>query len=351
MVPLDIAIIIVNYRTAALAVESIRSTEMERGAPGLRLRVIVVDNASGELPILAAAVQTNAWSSWVSLVQAPKNGGFAYGNNLGIQHACLEAVPDYVYLLNPDAQVTPGAIGALVRFLEAHPEVGIAGSRIENLDGSDWPIAFRFPSLLSELDQGLAFGMVSRILRPWKVARLMGETAEAVGWVEGASMLIRPDVFAAIGGMDENYFLYFEETDFCYRAKLAGFATWYVPESRVRHLKGQSTGVTTAQSSPKRRPSYWFESRRRYFVRAFGVEYAMLIDLVALAAGSLGLAKRQLLRRTHTGIPCFVRDLFRNSVLRPRNRTIPPVRSPAFAHLKAAIRESPSKAMRHEMLD
>jgi N-acetylglucosaminyl-diphospho-decaprenol L-rhamnosyltransferase len=319
---LDIAVIIVNYRTAALTVESIRSLQAERSAPGLRIRVTVVDNASGDLPAIADAIAANGWSSWVTAVEAPKNGGFAYGNNLGIQHACLDGAPHYIYLLNPDAQIRPGAIGSLVDFLEAHPEVGIAGSQIENTDGSEWPIAFRFPSLLSELSQGLDLGVVIRLLRTWSVARKMGDVAESVDWVSGAAMFIRPAVLAAVGGMDENYFLYFEETDLCYRAKRAGFSTWYVPASRVVHLKGQSTGMS--RFHPKRLPTYWFESRRRYFATAYGIRRAVLIDIVALLAGSVGSLKRKLLRQTY-GVPHFTGDLLRNSLLRPRNvRFAPP---------------------------
>lgn len=321
---LDIAVIIVNYRTAALTVESIRSLQPERSSPGLRIGVTVVDNASGDLPALADAIAANGWSSWVTAVQAPKNGGFAYGNNLGIRHACLDSAPNYIYLLNPDAQIRPGAIKALVDFLEEQPEVGIAGSQIENTDGSEWPIAFRFPGLLSELSQGLNFGLVSRLLRPWWVARKMGAAAEPVDWVSGAAIIIRPAVLAAIGGMDENYFLYYEETDFCYRAKRAGFSTWYVPASRVVHLKGQSTGI--ARFHPKRLPTYWFESRRRYFARTHGIPHAMLIDIVALLACSVGYLKRKLLRQTH-GVPHFTRDLLRNSVLRPRNFKFAPLRA------------------------
>jgi GT2 family glycosyltransferase len=327
---LDIAVVIVTFKTAQLTIDGLRSVERERSTPGLSIRAVVVDNASGDLPAIARAVDLNGWASWVSLVAAPKNGGFAYGNNLGIQHAHLNAAPDYVYLLNPDAQVRPGAIGALVRFLEAHRDVGIAGSSFEDLDGTDWPIAFRFPGMLSELDDGLTFGPAARLLQRWAVAQRMSKTAQPVDWICGASMLIRPEVFIAIGGMDENYFLYFEETDFCFRAKQAGFATWYVPESRVMHIRGQSTTVTDLTKGPRRMPSYWWESRRRYYAVTVGIAHAILIDLVTAFARSVGLVKRKLLGRGHTAVPHFVRDLARQSVLWPRNRVFPPVSTPRW---------------------
>jgi hypothetical protein len=320
---LDVAVVIVTYRTGELTVRSIQSVQAERSTPGINIRVVVVDNASGDAAIVSRAIEDNDWSSWVTLITAPKNGGFAYGNNLGIERACADAVPSYVYLLNPDAQVRHGAIAALARFLEAHPDAGIAGSGIENADGTDWPIAFRFPGLLSELDSGLAFGPVSRLLRRWAVAQRMTQGAGRVDWICGASMMIRPDVLAAVGGFDENYFLYFEETDFCLRASRAGFATWYVPESRVMHIRGQSTSVTDLTIGPRRLPAYWFESRRRYFAMSFGVGRAMCIDVISLLANSLGVLKQLLLGRRGSLVPCFVRDLLRHSILWPQNRRLP----------------------------
>lgn len=319
----DIAVVIVTYRSAQLTIEALASVAAERAVPNLRVRAIVVDNDSGDLPAIAQAAKQNDWSSWVRLVHAPRNGGFAYGNNLGIACAYSDRTPDYVYLLNPDAQVRPGGIAALVRFLNDRPDVGIAGSSFENLDGSDWPIAFRFPSIFSELDSGLQWGAVSRLLQRWVVARVMTDTPEPVDWICGASMMIRPTVLASIGGMDENYFLYFEETDFCRRALLAGHPTWYVPQSRVMHIMGQSTSVTDTRRGPQRLPGYWFESRRRYYVLAFGLWRAALIDLVALIASCIGHLKRILQGRRRAGVPYFIRDLFRHSVLWPRNRPIP----------------------------
>jgi GT2 family glycosyltransferase len=228
--------------------------------------------------------------------------------------------------LNPDAQVRSGAIGSLVRFLDSHPDVGIAGSSFENLDGSDWPIAFRFPCLLSELESGLGIGLVTLLLHRWVVARPMTKTAQPVDWICGASMMIRPAVFAAIGGLDENYFLYFEETDFCRRAKLAGFSTWYVPESRVMHIAGQSTKVTERTDRAKRLPSYWFESRRRYFAVTFGIGHAIAIDIIALMAQALGWLKRTVLGQRHSIVPHFIRDLARHSVLWRMNRHLPPLK-------------------------
>lgn len=324
----NVAVLIVSYQSAPLTIECLRSVHAEAlsAAPDMGIRAIVVDNASGDYPILQRAIEENGWRSWVALILAPRNGGFAYGNNLALANAHAECAPDYLHLLNPDAQVRPGGITTLVRFLETHGTVGIAGSSFENLDGSDWPIAFRFPSLISELCAALHIGLVSRLLQRWQVPRHMSRTAQPVDWISGASMLIRSKVFETIGGLDENYFLYYEETDFCRRARDAGFPTWYVPESRIMHVAGHSTKAMERTGGPKRLPAYWFESRRRYFAVAFGVPYAILMDLIVLLAYPVGLLKRFVLGRGSTAVPHYLRDFLRYSVLRSRNRSVPAFR-------------------------
>jgi GT2 family glycosyltransferase len=321
----DVAVVIVTYRTAELTIACLRSVQEERQASKeITVRAVVVDNASGDAAVIRSALEAEGWQSWVTLIEAPVNGGFAYGNNLGAQHAYAEKSPDYVYVLNPDTEVRPGAIGSLVRFLEASPQVGIAGGSFEHVDGRLWPIAFRFPTIVSELSHGLQIGIVSRLLQRWTVARPMIQLTQPIDWICGAAMMIRPAVFDRIGGFDENYFLYFEETDFCNRARQAGYATWYVPESRVMHIMGQSTKVTDEKAVLQRFPAYWFQSRRRYFAVTFGVVHAMVIDLVAVLANCLGLMKRLALRRPR--VPYYIRDLIKHSVLWPRNRAFPTVR-------------------------
>jgi len=325
---LDIGIIIVSYRSADLTVDCLRSLELEQSTPGLNIRTVVVDNDSGDFAPIAEFVRRNRWTEWISVVAAPRNGGFAYGNNLGIQSLVSNRPPDYIYLLNPDTKIRRGAIRTLVSFLETHPDVGIAGSSFETADGVEWPIAFRFPSLVTEICEGISWGIITRALGNRPCARQMKmDRPEPVDWICGASMMIRPAVFDAIGGMDENYFLYYEETDFCHRARLAGYPTWYVPESRVMHIGGQSTKVTEQTPVPKPFPPYWFESRRRYFAVTYGIRHAAIIDVTAILSLCIGSMKRFVLGRRNESIPRFLRGLIRHSVLWPGNRDVAAVRS------------------------
>ena len=308
-------VVVVSYKSAALTVDCLRSIAVERLTSALDIRCVVIDNASGDEPVVAAAIADHGWGDWARVVVAPRNGGFAYGNNLGLKELERDGRVDFVHLLNPDTVLRPGAIDALVGFLQAHPRAGITGGVFENGDGSEWAIAFRFPSLLGEIEQGVRLGLVSRVLSGACVPMNMGASAAPADWVSGASMMIRREVFDRIGGLDETFFLYFEETEFCHRAKRAGFEVWYVPASRVVHIAGQSTKVTERNVGPKRLPSYWFDSRRLYFTLTHGRAYAAWADATAIAAGALGLLKSALLGRLRSHVPHFLRDLWRHSAL------------------------------------
>jgi N-acetylglucosaminyl-diphospho-decaprenol L-rhamnosyltransferase len=317
--------VIVNYRSAHLVRNLLASLALEREAArlgGAAVRAVVIDNASGEADALRSAVTELGAHDWVDVIDAPHNGGFSYGNNLGFRHGfSSEPRPDFFFLLNPDTEVRPGALGAVLDFFDQHPDAGIVGSSLEGRDGQSWPYAFRYPSLLSDLDGGLRFGPVSRLLRRHLVLRPMGNLPEQVDWFPGAAMTVRREVIERLGGMDESYFLYYEETDFCRKVKSGGFTIWYLPASRVMHIAGQSTGVTGEHEGTRRLPPYWFESRRRYFAKNHGLRYAMATDAVLLLASALGQTKDKLKRK---GIPRFTRDLLRHSVLRAGNRFVAP---------------------------
>jgi len=321
--------VIVSYRTAELVKNLLASLARERAAEaafGLELRVVVVDNASGDAEPIQQAITSAGYDGWAKVLRAPENGGFSYGNNLGFRHGFeLSHVPEFFFMLNPDTEVRPGSVRALVEFFDQHPDAGIAGSSLENEDGSPWPYAFRYPSLWSELDFGLRLGVVSKLLRKHIVARLMGSVAEQVDWLPGAAMMVRRQVIERLGGLDQTYFLYYEETDFCLKVKKAGYTVWYVPESRVMHIAGQSTGVTGFQRVAKPLPDYWFESRRRYFAKNHGLAYAVATDAVLLVSHALGQAKERFLKgRESPGIPRFARDIFRHSAVHKANRSVEP---------------------------
>lgn len=320
----SVLVVTVNYRSSRLAVDSLRSLESEVQAMP-NLRAAIVDNNSGDdsVEVLSQAIANNNWQDWATLMPSSHNGGYAYGNNYAIRPALAsEDPPDYFLLLNPDTRIYPGAVQTLVDFMDDHPHAGICGSSLEEADGSPFGIAFRFPSMLSELDGGLRLGFVSNLLARWKIPQQMGDELKEVDWLSGASLLIRREVFETIGLMDDEYFLYYEETDFCLQAKRAGWSCWYVPTSRVMHIAGQSTGVTVRTDKPKRMPDYWFESRRRYFIKNHGWLYTALTDWIWIHSFALWRMRRLIQRKPDPDPPNFLWDFIRNSVL--VGRSMPP---------------------------
>lgn len=322
-------VVVVSYKTAGLVTNLLTSLCNERTGEsdrGIAFRVFVVDNASGDADSLEKLVVDSGWQDWVTIFRAAKNGGFAFGNNLGFRHGFeSEPKPDYFFLLNPDTEVRPGAISALVQFLDQHADAGIAASSCEDKYGVLWPYAFRYPGVASEIDHGLRLSIVSKLLNDHAVLRPMGQVAEEVDWFPGAAMMVRRQVIEEVGGMDERYFLYYEETDFCRKVKHAGWTLWYVPQSRIMHIAGESTGVTGEKSRRRRLPTYWFESRRRYFLKNHGLAYATAVDVASLVSHLLGQTKQVLTGRSEDCIPNFGADLFRHSVLHKANRCqLPP---------------------------
>jgi len=314
---MDLLIVIVNYRTADLTVDCLRSLEEEVKRLG-DVRVVVTDNRSGDDSIeqIRQAIDAHGWANWAELMPLSNNGGFAYGNNEAIGPALdSDEAPEYVLLLNPDTVVRPGGVAKLLDFMRENPKAGIAGSRLEDPDGTPQRSAFRFHSLASELDNGLRLGFVSRLLTHKAVAPPVRDDTHETGWVAGASMIIRKTVFDQIGLMDEDYFMYFEEVDFCLRAKRAGWPCFYVPESRVVHLVGQASGVTVQNVRPKRRPDYWFDSRRHYFIKNHGVVYALLADVIRTLAFATYRVRRLIQRKPDTDPPKLLLDFIRHSVL------------------------------------
>lgn len=308
-------VVIVNYRTADLTIDCLRSLAAER-QQFADFRVAVVDGASGDdsCPKLAAAIQQHVWADWVTLQAAPENRGFAAGNNYAIQQALTgEQRPEYILLLNPDTIVHPGGIEKLVAFLDRHADVGIVGSRLENRDGSAQCSAFRFHTIWGEIDSGARLGLISRLLAKHVVAPPVSPIPVETDWVCGASMLVRRAVFDDVGLLDDGYFMYFEEVDFCYRARQAGWKCWYEPASRVIHLVGQASGMGQANQGPRRLPAYWFESRRRYFVKNHGRLYAALADLGWILTHLTWRVRAVVQRKPKLDPPYLLTDFVRHS--------------------------------------
>ncbi|UWQ52991.1 glycosyltransferase family 2 protein [Leisingera caerulea] len=305
--------ILLNYRTPEMTLQAAEAAlhEMEE-LPG---ELLIIDNGSGDgsFDQIRAGAEARGWldSGRLRLLASPVNGGFGAGMNIGIQAGLADgSAPEFYYLLNSDAFVQGETIRTLRDFLLEHPGAGLAGSYVRGTDGEPHLTAFRFPSIAGEFEASVRTGVFTRLLRPWVVAMEMPQGEMQVDWTAGASLMIRREVIVAVGGFDETFFLYFEETDLCRRAARAGWRTHYVPASEVAHIGSASTGMKGWQ----RTPHYWFDSRLHYFVKNHGRAYAAAATLARIS-GSLIYGLRRLIQtKPQADPPQFLRDLCLHSL-------------------------------------
>jgi N-acetylglucosaminyl-diphospho-decaprenol L-rhamnosyltransferase len=326
-------VVIVNYRVAHLAIDCLHSVAAEIGRlPGAQ--VAVCENGTGDdsAKRIQKAIDDNGWTAWCTLTALDVNLGFTGGNNAILRPAMQSAdKPQYFLLLNADTIVRPNALKALVDYMDQNPTIGIAGSRLEDPDGTPQRSAFRFQSPLGEFEGNLKLGLVSRLLSRWIVAPPVVERTFETDWVSGASMIVRRQVFEDIGLLDEGYYTYFDDIDFCFNARKKGWPTCYVPASRVVHLVGQSTGVTRR---PTRFPPYLFEARRRYFLKNHSPLYAAMADAGMILGLSLWRLRVLLTGKEDTTAPHLLGDSIRHSVF-VRGFKLRDVQNPALVTRKA----------------
>jgi hypothetical protein len=312
---------LLNWKTPDMTLQALDTLLPEIRAlnarSGVHARVCIVDNDSGDgsLEKMGAGVAHRGAADVVDVVPSGKNGGYGFGNNVALRRGLDDPHPyDYFYLLNSDAFVEGNALQTLLDFLHARPDVGIAGGYIHGTDGQPHPGAFRYPSFWSEIEGSVRFGLLSRLLQSHVVPRPVPEsTVDDVDWVPGASMVIRRAVLQSIGLFDETFFLYYEETDLCHRARKAGFKIAFVREASVAHIVGATTGVRDLQ---RRTPKYILDSRRHYFLKHHGRAYLWAAN-IAYAAGLASFRVRRRLQNKAEqdfdgALPDFVTHCLKN---------------------------------------
>jgi GT2 family glycosyltransferase len=303
-----LAIIILNFRTPHLVRDCLDSLRDEVG-PGVA--VVVVDNASndGSAASIRDFVAARGYQ-WARVVESPVNGGFAAGNNVGIRAAGADAY----LLLNSDTLVRPGAIAALRQALATFPSAGLIVPRTETKEGGQDRNAFVTPRPLSEFLRGADIGTFSRLLRRFDVvAELPTGTFEA-DWVGFCAVVVRREVIERVGLLDERYFMYYEDIDYCMRVRRARFAIRYCPEARVAHLLGASSGVTSAEGVKKRPARYLYESRSRFFATHYGKPGLWAANIAFAAGYSLSRARRLLTGRSSCHRERESRDIWINAL-------------------------------------
>ena len=276
----DLSIIIVNWNTREYLLSCLGSIFEEED--GLLKEVIVIDNGSRDG---SGSDMKEAFPS-VHLIQNEKNLGFAKAVNQGLQKASGR----YVLLLNPDTEVRNRAIERLMSFMDSHPDTGVAGAQLLNSDGSKQNSIANFPSLATELFNKSLLRWLFPKRFPGK-KRNYPEPME-VNSVIGACMMARREVLDQVGLLDEDYFLFLEETDWCYRMKRAGWKIYHVPDAEVYHFQGKS-----AEKEKKRARVEYFRSRYHFFKKNRGnLQWFILLvgllirlgfELLSMTAASL----------------------------------------------------------------
>jgi GT2 family glycosyltransferase len=290
---MDLSIVIVTYNSESFIDACLTSIRREvdgtDGFGATSIEVCVVDNGSTD----ATVAMVRSAHPWVRLIESDRNGGFAHGVNLGLRHTSGNAV----LWLNPDSKFLPGAGGGLnsvLAWLGGHPTAGVLGGRILDPDGGVQRSVRTFPSYGSVL--GARYSLLTRVWpgNPFSTEFLRTDLSydqvATVDWVSGACLLHRRAVSDRLQGLDDGFFMYFEDVDFCYRATQAGWTVHFHPGFSVEHHIGGSSEQAPVPMLVARHRSMW-----RWYTKTF--RRFWLKDVIVYAGiwarcGWLSLARR-----------------------------------------------------------
>ena len=285
----DIDILIVSWNVSELLARCLQSILDQEGAePPLEgmirlgdhgLRVHVVDNASSDDTVSVL----RARFPWVHLLISDRNLGFTGGNNLGLPYAR----GDYVLLLNPDTELAPNAIAAMLKPMLRDPRTGIVGPRLTYGDGTPQPSRRRFPTLPMALCESTLLELWfpgNRWARAYRMEDVTDDAEQRVDWLTGACLFTRRLVWDQIGLLDDRFFMYSEELDWCKRAADAGWTCLYAPDAHVVHHEGQSSGQIVA-----RRHYLFNTSKVLYWEKHHGSAQARMLRWFLLATFAIQL--------------------------------------------------------------
>jgi GT2 family glycosyltransferase len=293
---IDLSIVILNWNVRDLLRQCLKSVYTVRSM--LSTEVIVVDNASSD----DSVAMVRAEFPDVRLRVNAANRGYTGGNNDGI----AASTGRYVLILNPDTQVIGDALSTLVTYAEAHPDVGVVAPQLLNPDGSVQPSRRRFPTLTTALFESTWLQSIAPRggLRDYYMLDRSDDETLQVDWAVGACLLVRREVIDQVGPLDEGFFMYSEELDWCRRIKQAGWKIVYLPKAQVIHHMGKSSEQVVAQ-----RHIYFQTSKVRYFRKHHGKGAAGFLRIALLA-----MYLWQLMLEAAKGLIGYKRELRRERV-------------------------------------
>jgi N-acetylglucosaminyl-diphospho-decaprenol L-rhamnosyltransferase len=293
---MDLLIVILNYRTVELTIQCLRSIFAHRGEVR-EMRVVVVDNGSadGSVERIEAEIAEQRWGDWCEVLALPNNVGFAAGNNRALQR--LGASPNayrYVLLLNSDTVLHAGTLRKSREIMETGATIGMMSCRLLSSDGATQNVTRRFPTPLRQMVCAFGLPWIWPGLFSWAdvydVPPVQLEIKRDCDWIGGAYMFIRAEALQQVGLLDESFFFYGEDIEFCHRFHQKGFRIHYDPSTSVTHIGGSS-------SDPMRMPRrqkdlYMWQSRYRVQRKCYGRYAAALVrcaDVMAFAMRKMKL--------------------------------------------------------------
>lgn len=269
---LKLSIIIVSWNVRELLRKCLWSIYQDEQSSPDALETIVVDNASAD----GSGNMVRANFPQVKVLENRENVGFTAGNN----QAIIRSQGRYVMLLNPDTEVLGDALTTLMDFMDAHPAVGIVAPKLLNSDGTAQSSRRRFPTLATAFLESTALQQSwpdNRVLRAYYMQDQNEDEAHEVDWSVGACLMVRREVIEQVGLLDEGFFMYSEEMDWCYRIKQAGWRIVYLPAAEVMHHGGQSSKQVIAAQH-----IHFQRSKIRFFRKHHGAVQAALIRIFLL---------------------------------------------------------------------
>lgn len=302
--PVRIAAVIINYKTPDLTLAAVRSLYEQMDAQ--RDAIFVVDNCSndGSLEVLREAFANEAWPGRIELLASDRNGGFSYGNNFAMCRVDAEAY----LLLNSDAELDAGALGLMWSALQSDAGRGLVGPLMHGQDGELQNSCFVDRSPWSEFLATAKTGLLTRLFANFGVREVASEeaggAARDVDWLSFVCLLIRGETFRDVGPMDDGYFMYREDNDYCRRARQKGWSVYYLPQASAMHLNKGWSGKELA-----RQPAFYYESRARYFCKFYGWP-GLLAANVLWILGRLVHAPREWLGRPASAPLAAWRDIW-----------------------------------------
>jgi len=262
----ELSVVIVNYRTPHFIIDCLETLLPELS--DINSRVVIVDNHSNDdsLNIICSWLVNHDHENIVLLLASDKNAGFSAGNNIGIQAQSA----NFYLLLNSDTLVHSGAVEILLQTADRYTDAGLISPRLEWEDGKGQESCFRFHSPVGEFLIAAQTSVFTKFLSRFWVAMPVQTAEIETQWTSFACVLIRSEVIDQIGLLDDGFFMYFEDEEFCLRATRAGWKIIHNPDSHVVHLRGGSSPVKEKTRLGKRVPRYFYESRTRFLYLAYG---------------------------------------------------------------------------------